>query len=60
MIFHYFRHAFAKLQLYKGTDTYTISKMLGDREIKTAQIYAKIIDQTKRDASNKVQLQLSN
>ena len=54
--FHCFRHTFATLQLSKGTDIYTVSKMLGHRELKTTQIYAKIIDQTKREASNKIQL----
>jgi len=54
--FHCFRHTFATLQLSKGTDIYTVSKMLGHRELKTTQIYAKIIDQTKRTAANKIQL----
>ncbi len=54
--FHCFRHTFATLQLSKGTDIYTVSKMLGHRELKTTQVYAKIIDQTKRDAANKIQL----
>ncbi len=54
--FHCFRHTYATLQLSKGTDIYTVSKMLGHRELKTTQIYAKIIDQTKRDAANKIQL----
>ena len=56
--FHSFRHTFATLQLSKGTDIYTVSKMLGHRDLKTTQIYAKIIDQTKRDAANKIQLDL--
>lgn len=54
--FHCFRHTFATLQLSKGTDIYTVSKMLGHRELKTTQIYAKIIDQTKQEAANKIQL----
>jgi len=54
--FHCFRHSFATLQLSKGTDIYTVSKMLGHRELKTTQIYAKIIDQTKRDAADKIKL----
>lgn len=54
--FHCFRHTFAPLQLSKGTDIYTVSKMLGHRELKTTQIYAKIIDQTKRDAADKIKL----
>ena len=54
--FHCFRHTFATLQLSKGTDIYTVSKMLGHRELKTTQIYAKIIDQTKRDSADKIKL----
>ena len=54
--FHCFRHSYATLQLSKGTDIYTVSKMLGHRELKTTQVYAKIIDQTKREAADKIQL----
>ncbi len=54
--FHCFRHTFATLQLSKGTDIYTVSKMLGHRGLKTTQVYAKIIDQTKREAANKIKL----
>lgn len=54
--FHCFRHTFATLQLSKGTDIYTVSKMLGHRELKTTQIYAKVIDQTKREAADKIRL----
>jgi integrase len=56
--FHNFRHSYATLQLSKGTDIYTVSKMLGHRELKTTQIYAKIIDQTKREAADKIKLDL--
>lgn len=54
--FHCFRHTFATLQLSYGTDIYTVSKMLGHRGLRTTQIYAKVIDQTKREASNKIKL----
>ena len=54
--FHSFRHTFATLQLSNGTDIYTVSKMLGHRDLKTTQIYAKIISKTKRDAANRIKL----
>ena len=55
--FHCFRHTYATLQLSHGTDIYTVSKMLGHRDLKTTQIYAKIVDQTKRDAAEKIVLE---
>ncbi|HAQ18433.1 MAG TPA: integrase [Prolixibacteraceae bacterium] len=54
--FHCFRHTYATLQLSNGTDIYTVSKMLGHRDLKTTQIYAKIISQTKRDAADRIKL----
>jgi integrase len=56
--FHSFRHTYATLLISKNIDLYTVSKMLGHREIKTTQIYAKIIDKQKREAANKIQLKL--
>lgn len=56
--FHNFRHTFATLQLYSGTDIYTVSKMLGHKDLKTTQIYVKIVDEAKRKASNKIKLDL--
>lgn len=54
--FHCFRHTFATLQLYNGTDIYTVSKMLGHKDLKTTQIYAKVVDQAKREAADKIKL----
>lgn len=48
--FHCARHTNAVLLLNNGTDIYTVSKLLGHREIKTTQIYAKVLNQTKIDA----------
>ena len=58
--FHCFRHTFATLQLSMGTDIYTVSKMLGHKDLNTTQIYAKIIDETKRTASNRIKLEMKS
>ena len=57
-IFHKCRHTFATLQMFLGTDIFTVSKMLGHREIKTTQIYTKIVDEAKRQAANRIKLDL--
>ncbi len=48
--FHCARHSYATLLLTRGVDIFTVSKMLGHRELKTTQIYTKVIDQKKQDA----------
>ncbi|MEG1159655.1 MAG: site-specific integrase [Acidaminococcaceae bacterium] len=50
LTFHSSRHTFAVLMLDLGTDIYTVSKLLGHREIKTTQIYAKVLDKNKQSA----------
>jgi len=56
--FHSFRHTFATLQLGQGTAITTISKMLGHKDLKTTMIYAKIVDKAKRDAADKIKLDM--
>lgn len=54
--FHCFRHTFATLQLSLGTDVTTIQKMLGHKNIGTTQVYAKVLDKSKREAANKIKI----
>ena len=50
--FHTARHTYATLLLYYGADLYTVSKLLGHTDIKTTEIYAKVMDESKRKAAN--------
>ena len=52
--FHCGRHTFAVLQLSLGTEIFTVSKLLGHKELKTTQVYARILDEKKREAVNKI------
>ena len=54
--FHCFRHTYATLQISSGTDIFTISKMLGHKNVKTTQIYTKIIDSKKRETTGRISL----
>lgn len=54
--FHCFRHTYATLQLSSGTDIYTVSKMLGHTNVKTTQIYAKVVDEKKEKAAQAIKL----
>lgn len=56
--FHCSRHTYATLQITLGTDIYTVSKLLGHKNLKNTQIYAKVIDEKKREAANKIHLKL--
>lgn len=55
--FHSSRHTHATMMLTLGADLYTVSKLLGHSNINTTQIYARIIDQTKVSAVNKIDLE---
>lgn len=48
--FHTARHSYATMALSSGNDIYTISKLLGHRNINTTAVYAAVVD-TQRDAA---------
>lgn len=58
--FHCFRHSYATNQLTEGTDLYTVSKMLGHTNIRTTQIYAKVVDSKKEEAAQAIKLNIQS
>jgi len=52
--FHCARHTFATLCLTSDIDLYTVSKLLGHKDIRNTQIYAKLIDKKKDEAVDKL------
>jgi site-specific recombinase XerD len=52
--FHCGRHSFAVLSLQNGVDLYTLSKLMGHATITATQIYAKVVDETKTAAMDKL------
>lgn len=56
VLFHCFRHTFATLQLASGTQITTIQKMLGHKNIGTTLVYAKTLEEAKREAAEKIKI----
>lgn len=52
--YHCSRHTYAVMLLENGVKIYTVSKLLGHRDIKTTLVYANILDETKRKAVNSI------
>ena len=48
--FHTARHTFGTLMITAGVDLYTTSKLMGHTDVRTTQIYAKIVDRKKIEA----------
>ena len=54
LTFHVSRHTFATLNLTAGVDIYRTSKLLGHTNVKTTQIYAKVVDKKLEEAIDAV------
>ncbi len=50
--FHVARHSFATLLVSSGVNIFTISKLMGHKDIQSTLIYAKVIDEEKEKAVN--------
>ena len=48
--FHCGRHTFAVISIASGVDIFTVSKLLGHRDLKTTLVYAKIVDSKMNEA----------
>ena len=58
--YHVSRHTFATMMLTLGADLYTVCKLLGHTDVKTTQIYAKIINKKKDDAISLIDNEFAN
>ena len=52
--FHCARHTFATICITFDVPIYTLSKLLGHKDVKTTQVYAKLIDKKKDEAIDKL------
>ena len=58
MTFHDLRHTYGCLQIDAGTDIYTLQGNMGHSTPRQSMMYGKISDQRKREAANKIKLDL--
>ncbi|MDZ4745199.1 MAG: site-specific integrase [bacterium] len=49
---HIARHTFATLLITQGNDLYAVQHLLGHRDIRVTQLYAKLVDERKKAAVN--------
>lgn len=56
---HVARHSFATLNLTRGNDVYTVSRLLGHMHVRTTEIYVKVIDEKRREAADRIAMDLN-
>jgi integrase len=54
LTFHSARHSFAIMMIDLNVDLYVVSKLMGHKDVKTTQIYAKVRDKKKKEAVSKI------
>ena len=54
--FHCARHTFATMMLTLGADIFTVSKLLGHKDVRVTQVYAKLIDEKKDEAMDRLKV----
>lgn len=59
-VFHDLRHTFAVLLLLKGTDLYTIMKLMRHKRISSTEIYLDVLPESKDDSANKLNYLFQN
>lgn len=52
--YHTSRHTFATLSLAAGGDLYTVGRLLGHTNIRSTQVYADVVMETKIEAVNRI------
>lgn len=55
---HVARHTFATLNLTKGNDVYTVSRLLGHMHVRTTEIYVDLIDKKRQEAADLINIDL--
>ncbi|MFC2090898.1 site-specific integrase [Bacteroidota bacterium] len=60
LTFHLARHTFATLMLTKGVSIETVADMLGHKDIRTTQIYAKVVETKVSEEMNVLKQKLAN
>lgn len=58
LTFHSFRHFYATALLNSGINLVTVQKMLGQKSIKSTQVYAHVLEEKKMIAANTIKLNL--
>ena len=60
VLVHQSRHTLSKMLLSLRSDPYYVLKLTGHSDVKTTQIYAKIINKKKEDAISLIDMEFAN